>query len=254
MNDPVNDIITAEREARADAAWLNAHGYQASVWVFSTALDNYGPESSRTAYAGGFAVKYDGQLVRDDGSMAEYPTAGITIYCQDSQLPLDKLLKDGRALMAFGDGSGRGREYGPYEIYYVAAWNPRLTDKQRDQEINPGILPHVHMHKMTPAFYTEGPKRFYDMRLDPAGDLATGTRVRVVATEPEQDASADDYDYLFNGQAGVIKHQHHSTPMVELDPVYDPVADTTRPYGQLRKFSRASLEPVPDASQDESAS
>lgn len=243
MYEAIEDrLVTAEHEARADAAWLNAHGYEASVWVFSTALNCYGPESSRTAYAAGFAVRYAGQLVRDDGSQAEYPTAGVTIYCQDSQLPLTKLLASSRALMAFGDGGGR--EYGPYEIYYVAAWNPRETDVQRDQEINPGILPHVHMHQMTPAFYTEGPKRFYDMRLNPAGDLPTGTRVRVIAAEPEDPADGSDRDYLFAGQEGVIRHQNHAAPMVELDPQYDPVADTTRPCGQLRQFSRASLEPI----------
>lgn len=243
MTDPMNDLATAEREARADAAWLSAHGYETSVWVFSTALDNYGPESSRTSYAAGYAVRYAGQLVRDDGTTAEYPTAGLTVYCQDSQLPLDKVLASSRMLVTFGDGWPH--EYGPYEPYYVAAWNPRETDLQKDPEVNPGILPHVHMHAMTPfAVAGDGPKRFYDMRLQPAGDLPTGARVRVVATEPDPGQHRTEQDHLFAGKQGVVKHPHHTTPMVELDPEYDPIADTARPHGQLRQFSRDSLEPV----------
>jgi hypothetical protein len=244
MTDPMNDITTAEAEARADAAWLNAHGYEASVHVFSTALDNYGPESPRTSYAAGYAVQYAGRLVRDDGSRAEHPTAGITVYCQDSQLPLARLLAAGRMLVTYGTGDGR--TYGPYAAYYVAGWNPRETDVQRDPVINPGILPHVHMHAMSPLMGGDGPKRFYDMRLDPAGDLATGTRVRVVADGPAPDGSPD---HLFAGHEGVIRHPHHTTPMVELDPVYDPIADTTRSYGQYRQFRRASLETVTSADQ-----
>ena len=238
MTDPMNDITTAEREARADAAWLSAHGYEASVWTFSTALDNYGPSSSRTSYARGYAVQYAGRLVRDDGSRAEFPSAGITVYCQDSELPLTRLLKDSRALVTFGTGDGR--TYGPYTPYYVAGWNPRETDLQRRDQ--PGILPHAHLHKLTPLIGGDGPKRFFDLRLTQAGDLATGTRVRVIASEGPHTGD-------FTGQEGVIKHPHHDSPMVELDPVYDPVADTTRPYGQLRQFSRASLEPVTDQNQ-----
>jgi hypothetical protein len=101
------------------------------------------------------------------------------------------------------------------------------------------------MREMTPAFYSDGPLRFYDLRLNPAGDLPTGTRVRVVATEPEGE-DRNGGDHLFAGQEGVIKHAHHSTPLVELDPQYDPIADTTRPYGQLHQFSRASLEAITD--------
>jgi hypothetical protein len=235
-----NDIAVAEREARAAAAWLAAHGYETSVWIFSTALTCYGPESSRTTYAAGYAVRYAGQLVRDDGSRAEHPTAGITVFCQDAQLPLAKLLAAGRALVTFGDGAVNGRDYGPYTPYYVAAWNPRKTDKQRDQSVNPGILPSVILHELTAMIGGDGPKRFYDLRMDPAGDLATGTRVRVIASEGPH---AGD----FTGQHGVIRHPHRTTPLVELDPVYDPVADTTRPYGQLRQFSRAVLVAEDDA-------
>jgi hypothetical protein len=244
MTDPMNDITTAEREARAHAAWLNAHGYEASVWTFCTALDNYGPESRRTSYARGYAVRYAGRLVRDDGSRADFPTAGITVYCQDDELPLGRLLAAGRALVTFG--AGDSREYGPYEPYFVASWNPRKTGRQLDQDINPGILPSVILHKLTPLAGSDGPKRFYDLRLSPASDLATGTRVRVIAAEPAPGGDTGGYDPLFIGQQGVIRHPHYTHPMVQLDPVYDPVADTTRPYGQLRQFSRASLEPVTD--------
>jgi hypothetical protein len=233
-----NDITVAEREARADAAWLAAHGYETSVHVYSTALTCYGPESSRTTYAAGYAVRYAGQLVRDDGSRAEYPTEGITVYCQDGQLPLGRLLAHGRALVSFGTG---GWDYGSFEPYYVAAWNPRESEVQRDQAVNPGVLKHVHMHRLTPLIGGDGPLRFYDLRLMPAGDLATGTRVRVIA---HGDPRTGD----FRGQAGVIRHPHHATPMVELDPQPDPLAGgITRKWGQLRQFRRDELALESDA-------
>lgn len=228
-DDTMNQMETAEREARAYAAWLAAHGYhEASVHRFSTTLNNYGPGDRRTETAVGYAVRYAGTLIRDDGSRAEYPTAGITVFCQDSQLPLARLVKDGRALVTYGTGDRD--TYGPYTPMYVAGYNPRITGLQRDQSVNPGIVPQAHLHELTPLIGGDGPLRFFDLRLIPAGDLATGDRVRVVSG-------------THGGQAGLVKYPHPVMPMVELDPVYDPVADTTRPWGQLASIKRADLEP-----------
>lgn len=235
-----NDVTVAEHEARAYAAWLAAHGYEASVWLYRCALNCYGPGSPRTAYAAGYAVRYAGTLVRDDGTQAEHPTAGLTVFCQDGQLPLARLLLNDRALVTFSAGAHDGRDYEPYVPCYVAAWNPRETDLQRDQSVNPGVLPSAILHELTPLAGGDGPKRFYDLRLKPAGDLATGTRVRVTASE-------GPYAGDFTGQHGVIRRPHHATPLVELDPVYDPIADTTRKWGQLRQFSRAVLAAEDDA-------
>ena len=148
---------TARSEASEYTAWMNTHGHTATLYHFSTALNDYGPESSRTTYAAGYAVEYSGRLIRDDGSMAEYPTAGITVFCEDSQLPLAKLVKAGRALVTFDNG-----EYTPY---FVACYNPRESETQRDQTVNPGTLPSVILHKLTPLIGGDGPKRFYDLRM-----------------------------------------------------------------------------------------
>lgn len=151
-------LETAQREAGEYAGWMNAHGYTATVWMFSTALDNYGPESSRTRYAAGYAVQYAGRLVRDDGSMAEHPVAGVTVFCQDDQLSLDKLMEAGRAVVTFG-------ESGTYEPYYVAGWNPRKSETQRDPSVNMGTLQTVQLKTLTPLIGGDGPKRFYDLQL-----------------------------------------------------------------------------------------
>lgn len=149
----------ARQESRAYADWLSAHGYWTSeVYRFTVALNDYGPCNRRTEYATGYAVRYEGQLIRDDGSMAEYATAGVTVFCEDSQLPLAKLVKSGRALLTFGD-------VGPYAPYYVAAYNPRETDVQRDQSVNMGTMQTVILHKLSPMWGGDGPKRFYDIRL-----------------------------------------------------------------------------------------
>ena len=42
---------TARSEASEYTAWMNTHGYVATLYHFSTALNDYGPESSRTTYA-----------------------------------------------------------------------------------------------------------------------------------------------------------------------------------------------------------
>jgi hypothetical protein len=198
-------ILTAEREARSYAAWLAAHGYhEASVFWFRTTLNNYGPESLRTVYAQGYAVRYAGTLVRDDGSTAEYPTAGITVFCQDSQLPVAKL-SQARALVTFSTDVGGRREYGAYTPYYVASYNDRATDLRRDQSVNPGTLPHVILHELTPLDgQPDGPARFYELRMDPAGDLATGTRVRAVSGP-------------FKGLAGTIVRPDFRRPAVDFD-------------------------------------
>lgn len=160
---PVTGLETAESEARTYAEWLAGHGYAVTVHRYSTALDNYGPESSRTRYAAGYTVDYAGQLIRDDGSMAEYPTAGITVFCQDDQLPLDKIVSAGRALVTFGDN-------GVYTAYYVAGWNDRKSDKARDASLHGGTsaVPYVLLHVLTPLIGGDGPKRFYDLRLSAA--------------------------------------------------------------------------------------
>jgi hypothetical protein len=204
-DDTVNQLETAEREARAYAAWLAAHGYhEASLWWFRTTLDNYGPGDRRTETAVGYAVRYAGTLVRNDGSTAEHPTAGITVFCQDSQLPLSKLA-GARALVTFSTaGAGGRREYGSYTPYYVASYNPRKSDVQRDQQVNPGALPLVILHELTPAIGGGGPMRFYDLRLDPAGDLSAGDRVRVLGGN-------------FAGLRGTVVRPDFLMPMVDFD-------------------------------------
>jgi hypothetical protein len=224
----MDDTETAEAEARAYAAWLAAHGYdEASVWTFGCALDNYGPPRYRR-YASGYAVRYTGTLVRDDGSRAEHPTAGIVVFCQDTQLAAGNLIQADRALVTFGTGDGQeGTIYTPC---YVASYNERDTALRRDQSVNPGTLPYVILHELTPMIGMGGPKRFYELRLTPAGDLATGTRVRVVSGDHA-------------GQRGVVRHPHPVLPLVELDPAYDPEAQVTREWGQLRQIGREHLEP-----------
>jgi hypothetical protein len=232
-DDTVNQLETAEREARVYASWLAAHGYhEASLWMFSTTLNNYGPGDRRTETAVGYAVRYAGTFIRDDGSRAEYPTAGITVFCQDSQLPLTRLIKDGRALVT--SGTGDRDEYGPYTPYYVSHYNPRVTGVQQDQSVNPGTVPTAGLRELTPLIGGDGPLRFFDLRLVPAGDLATGTRVRTVSGD-------------YAGQTGTVKHPHARMPLVELEPAYDPVADTTRPWGLTRQIPRTDLEPAPDS-------
>jgi hypothetical protein len=226
-----DSLAVAEHEARAYAAWLIAHGYhEATTWRFSTALNNYGLGHSRAICATGYAVRYAGTLVRDNGSTAEYPTAGVTVFCQDDQLPISELIQDGRALAAFSSDSGATDAFLSYTPYYVASWNPRETDLQRNPAVNPGTLPLVILHELTPGIAGDGPMRFFDLRLVPAGDLATGDRVRVVSG-------------THGGLQGVITHPDARRPMVELDPVYDPAANTTRPWGSLHQVSRADLEP-----------
>jgi hypothetical protein len=220
-------MTTAEREARRDAEWLGSHGYTVTLLVFRTALNNYGPESQRTAYAIGYAVQYSGTLVRDDGSRAEHPREGIRIYCQDTQLDLGNLLHHGRALVTFGDGTDR--DYSAYVPYYVAGWNPRQTEVQQDQAINPGILPTVELHVLTPMTGGDGPKRFYDLRLDPAGDLATGTRVRAVSGNCA-------------GLTGAIEFPSAQYPVIRVDPPEDNDPVETARRGYLRQVKRADLE------------
>lgn len=144
-------------EAHAHAAYLNSHGYTATVWRYETALDNYGPADRRTRYVSGYAVKYDGQLIRDDGSRAEYPSKGLTVFCEDSELPLAQLVKYGRALVAYGNG---------YVPMYVASYNPRESDRQRDQSVNPGIFQTVNLHELTRFDVApDGPRRYFDLHL-----------------------------------------------------------------------------------------
>jgi hypothetical protein len=98
------------------AGEARAHGYSADVLTWHTALDNYEPVPR--AYASGYAVKYAGTLIRDDGSRAEFPTAGIIMSLTDSGLSLDRLL-NAIALFDYGDS---------VQPYYVAGWN----DKDRE--------------------------------------------------------------------------------------------------------------------------
>jgi hypothetical protein len=145
-------------ETAGFAAWLSLHGYDVTLWRYSTALNNYGAGHSRTEHAAGFAVSYAGQLVRDDGSRAPY-LAGIRVYCDDSQLPPGRLVKAGRALVTSDDKS--------YTPYYVAGYNLRDTELRRDRTVSPGTLPWVTLHELTPLTGGDGPTRFYDLRLTP---------------------------------------------------------------------------------------
>jgi hypothetical protein len=183
-------MATAAQEAKAAAIWMSAHGYETGLWHFHTALNCYGPTSSRTEYAAGYAVTYKGTLIRDNGTRAEYPSKGIQVWCQPGQLPLGKLIQAGRALVTFGNGGGR--DYGPYAAYYVAGWNPRESDVQRDPEINPGILPTVNLHELTPMIGGDGPLRFYDMRLNPAGAWLPGDRVVIISGQ-------------YRGETGIVQ-------------------------------------------------
>lgn len=137
--------------------WLNSHGYTATAWQYCTALNNYGPASRRTIYPNGYAVRYAGQLVRDDGSRAEYPTAGVYLLCSDDHLSMGRVIDAGRALLTFDNET--------YTPYYVAGWNPRDTDLQRDPSLNLGRCQNVMLHALTPFIVCDGPKRFFDLRM-----------------------------------------------------------------------------------------
>jgi hypothetical protein len=152
---PPAGLETAHSEAAAYCTWLLGHGYDADVWQYETALDGYG--NRRTVFGNGYAVKYAGQLIRDDGSRAEYPSAGIKLLCEDHQLPLAKLVHAGRALITLEDDA-------PVP-YYVACYNPRDTELRNDQAVNPGTLMQVNLHKLTRGVIGDGPHRFYDIRL-----------------------------------------------------------------------------------------
>jgi hypothetical protein len=134
--------------------WLNDHGYTATAWRYATALNNYGPTSRRTEYAGGYAVRYAGQLVRDDGSRAEYPTAGVYLLCSDDHLPMGRVIDAGRALITFDNET--------YAPYYVAGWNARDTKLRREIA---GRCQNVVLRTLTPTVGGDGPKRFFDLRM-----------------------------------------------------------------------------------------
>ena len=144
------------------------------------------------------------------------------MFCQDSQLPLAKLLAASRALITFSTSAAGRREYGPYTPYYIAGYNPRESEVQRDPVINPGTLPTVILHELGPlAGQPDGPLRFYDLRLDPAGDLATGTRVRALSGP-------------FAGLKGTVKHPDFRAPMIDFDAARGRYA---------RQVQRSDLEP-----------
>lgn len=143
-------------EALAYARYLNTHGYTATVWRYQTALDNYGAASRRTRYAAGYAVKYDGQLIRNDGSRAEYPSKGLQVFCEEPAF-FAGLVSSGRALVAGPAG---------YVPMYVASYNPRETEAQRNPEVNPGTCQTVNLHDLGPSDVApEGPHRFFDLIL-----------------------------------------------------------------------------------------
>ena len=161
-----SEAATAGVEAIKRTQWLNAHGYSGTtVWHYSVRMTNYWPGSKRDWTASGYAVEYAGLLIRDDGSQAEYPSAGVELFChEDGGMPLDKLIESGRALITFGANSL------PIP-YYLASYNPRESDGQRDQSINPGVTRTANMHKLTSLPCGDGPLRYYDVRLSPADDV-----------------------------------------------------------------------------------
>ena len=105
-------------------------------------MDNYEPFARQ--YAHGAAVRYAGTLVRADGSRAEYPAAGITMFCHDDQLPLGNLITGPHAVALFDYGSS-------VEPYYLAGYNPYETDKQRDPELHWGSGAYVLWHAFPTA-------------------------------------------------------------------------------------------------------
>jgi hypothetical protein len=124
----MSDQDIMHNEALQYAASLRRLNYSADILCWNTALDNYEPSRD---YAHGYAVRYEGTLHdRDTGRTAEYPTAGITMFCDDLQLPLGNLISAGPHAVALFD---YGNAVHPY---YVAGWNPRETDKQRDPALH----------------------------------------------------------------------------------------------------------------------
>lgn len=159
-------LPTAYREAHAYAENLNSHGFTAKVWRYETGKSNHPPTSRQFTVARGFAVSYASQLTRDDNSKAEYPIDGLQVFCavpgqtpdDDDSITVSALVSAGRAIVAYGMQA--------YEVMYVASYNPRENDGQRNQEINPGIMGTVNLKQMGPGdVVPDGPKRFYDLHL-----------------------------------------------------------------------------------------
>lgn len=148
MTDP---LAAARDDALSYAASLRSLGYDADVWHYTTTLDG-----SAWTYAYGFAVEYG-----PGGPGHERLPYGLTVLCEDGQLPLDSLVTAGRALISFEGTVASAR----LEPWYVAGHNPRETDRQRDQLVNPGTMQAATMRRLGPDAIGDGPHRFYSLRL-----------------------------------------------------------------------------------------
>jgi hypothetical protein len=156
---------TPKMDAVTYAEELSARGYDhVYMWHFSTQTNGYPTTDIRAEYARGYAVNYSGRIRFADGTRAPH-TEGVVIICDNDNMPLEKLIKAGRALIIMA---------GEIRPYYLASYNPRETDKQRDPSINPGTYQQANMKEITADTWgdsPDGPHTFYDFALTPAGDV-----------------------------------------------------------------------------------
>jgi hypothetical protein len=153
----MSELDVMRQRAAEYAAELQRLSYDVQVLQWETALDNYEPVAR--SHAHGFAVEYSGTLHDPDtGRTAEYATAGITMFCDDMQLPLGNVINNGPHAIALMDD---GLEVHPY---YCAAWH------HDDSHVIWHTFPVNGINEKTGQSYTMdnwmlGPRRAYHFKV-----------------------------------------------------------------------------------------